>query len=205
MLSLKTGTLEFCGRTLVVKPWDLSPAAICIKRPLSVCMCIKHHRSHILISRTGPVYPRYRQLPLVMITEVALCPCICSACILMWDATSYWTPPQARPEIGSLPVLWLPVLGQIEQRAPLRLRGMGGQIRLHVVFGEGERRPGDPIGAGAAEARQRRRTGRVFVIVVRTEQFDSVLVMKTFRAEVDAGSSRAATHHTGHGELGMVR
>lgn len=107
--------------------------------------------------------------------------------------------------IGSLSVLWLPVLGQIEQRALLRLWGMGGQIRLHVVFGEGERRPGDPIGAGAAETRQRRRTGRVFVIVVRTEQLDTVLVMKTFRAKVDAGSSRAATHHAGHGELGMVR
>lgn len=64
--------------------------------------CLNVHKAppycNILFSRTGPICTRYRQLPLVMMTEVALCPCICSACILTWDATSYWTPPQARPE-----------------------------------------------------------------------------------------------------------
>lgn len=47
--------------------------------------------------------------------------------------------------IGRLPVQWLPLLGWIDQRAALGLWRVGGQVRLHVVFGEGEARPGDPI------------------------------------------------------------
>ncbi len=106
--------------------------------------------------------------------------------------------------IGRLPVQWLPLLGCIEQRAPLGLWRVGGQIRLHVVFGEREARPGDPIRAGAAETRQRCRTGCVFVSVMRTKQFDAVPVMEAFGGEFDAGGSWAAAHHAGHGELGVV-
>lgn len=105
--------------------------------------------------------------------------------------------------IGCLPVQWLPLLGWIDQRAPLWLGRMGRQIRLHVVFGEGEARPGDPIRAGAAETRQRCRAGCVFVIVMCAEHFD-VPVMEAFRGEVDAGGSWATAHHAGHGELGVV-
>lgn len=106
--------------------------------------------------------------------------------------------------VGRLPVQWLPFLGLIEQRAALGLWRVGGQICLHVVFSEGEARPGDPIRAGAAETRQRRRTGRVFVIVMWAEHLDAVPVMEAFGGEVDAGGSRATAHHTGHGELGVV-
>lgn len=106
--------------------------------------------------------------------------------------------------ISCLPVQWLPLLGRIEQRAPLGLWRVGGKIRLHVVFVEGEARPRDPIRAGAAETRHRCRTGCVFVIVMRTEHFDAVPVMEAFRGEVDTGGSWTSTHHAGHSELGVV-
>lgn len=83
--------------------------------------------------------------------------------------------------ISCLPVQWLPLLGRIEQRTPLGLWRVGGQIRLHVVFVEGQTRPGDHIRAGAAETGHRCRTGCVFIIVMRTEYFDTVPVMETFR------------------------
>lgn len=106
--------------------------------------------------------------------------------------------------ISCLPVQWLPLLGRIDQRAPLGLWSMGGQICLHVVFVEGEARPGDPIRAGAAETRQRCWAGRVFVIVMRAEHFDAIPVMEAFRGEIDAGGSWASTHHAGHSDLGVV-
>lgn len=106
--------------------------------------------------------------------------------------------------ISRLPVQWLPLLGWIDQWAPLRLWRVGGQICLHVVFGEGKARPGDPIRAGAAETGQRCWTGCVLVIVMWTKHFDGVPVMETFRGEVNAWSPRAAAHHARHGELGVV-
>lgn len=110
----------------------------------------------------------------------------------------------ASQSVGRLPVQRLPLLGRIDQRAALRLRRVGGQICLHVVFGEGQARPGDPVRAGAAEARQRCRTGCVFVVVMRDERFDGVPVMQPFGGEVYARSSRPAANHTGHAELGVV-
>lgn len=106
--------------------------------------------------------------------------------------------------VGRLSVQWLPLLRLIEQRTPLGLWRMWGQIRLHVVFGEGKARPGDPVRARAAETGQRSGAGRVFVIVVGAEHFASVSVVEAFGGEVDAGSSGSAAHHAGHVELRVV-
>lgn len=81
---------------------------------------------------------------------------------------------------------------------------MRGQICLHVVFGEREARPGDPIRAGAAETRKRSRAGGVFIVVMGPEHFDAVPVVEAFRGEVDAGRPRATAHNAGHAELRVV-
>lgn len=108
----------------------------------------------------------------------------------------------ASQSICSLPVHGLPLLGGVEQRAALRLRGVRGQVRLHVVFGEGQSRSGHPIWAWAAEAGQRSRAGCVFVVVV--EGFELVLVVEAFGGEVNKRGTRASAHHTGHVELTVM-
>lgn len=112
--------------------------------------------------------------------------------------------------VGCVPVQVLPLLGRVEQRAPLlHWRVVVGRdicLTLQVVFGDGQARPGDPVGAGAAEARQRGRAGCVFVVVVvGTQNISAVVaVMEALggEGEVDAvGDSRATTHNAGHGSL----
>lgn len=106
--------------------------------------------------------------------------------------------------VSCLPVQRLPLLDWVEERTRLGLGRVGGQICWHVVFGEGEARSGDSVGAGAAETRQRSGAGCVFVGVVRSEHFDAVPVVEPLKREVDAWGPRTTAHDARHGKLGVV-
>lgn len=111
---------------------------------------------------------------------------------------------QGIPSQSVSPVQRLAVLGCIEQGAPLGLLRVGGKISLHVVFSEGVARSGNSIRAGAAETRQRRWAGCVFVIVVRTQHFNAIRMMEAFRRNVNTGGTGATAHHARHCKLRVM-